>query len=108
MASKTIEDKTYWLKQIAGYKNSGLSKMAYCRQTRVSYCRFLYWLEKLAKHNDCQLTLQEDEGFIPIKPLSSAKLSSEQVMCVLELKQGHRLLIRDEAVLEKVFMLLSN
>lgn len=107
MKSKTTENKTYWLEHIASYKASGLSKSRYCLQATVCYHRFLYWFDKLAKQAAQINCGAKTEQFIPIKlaPISESK--SAEFLCVLELKQGHRLLIHNVVVLEKLISILS-
>jgi len=95
MRSKAIESKAYWTKHVEAHKASGLNKHKYCDQHKVSYHRFLYWFNKLNKKSN---------QFIKIKlnPESEQTAHSAKTLCVLEFKQGHRLLVHNEAVLAKV------
>jgi len=113
MRPKAIEDKSYWLKHVENYKASGLNKNRYCVQHSVSYHKFLYWFDKLTSQSSSSRTVRKaaDQAnqFIKIKLNSEAKQisGSAKPLCILELKQGHRLLVHNEAILEKLFLLLS-
>jgi len=121
MSSNAIESELYWLKHVKAYKASGLNKHKYCNQHGIVYHRFLYWFDKLTPQTaqshmvnniDDKQKNQNLNQFIKVK-LSSERDSAlnqpclSKPLCVLELKQGHRLFVHDEAILEKIFLLLS-
>ncbi len=108
MALTTIENRTYWLKQIKNYKTRGYpSKSAYCRETGVNYARFIYWSEKLGRQLPQGSIATKAKEFIPITVAPKSPHNLATPLCILELKQGHRLLIQNESVLEKIFLLLG-
>ncbi len=99
MASTIIETKSYWLKQIKNYKTSGLpSKSVYCREAGVSYHRFIYWSEKLGKELAKENFATKPKEFIPVKLTPKSAPSTTAPLYILELRQGHRLLIQSESV----------
>jgi len=89
IVSNPLLDEAYWREHIAGYRNSGLSKVEYCNQKQVPYNKFLYWCNKLSKDS---------------KPLIPVKIKERviEAPCVLELREGHKLLIYEEGMLLKV------
>ena len=42
------EQEQLWQQRITEWQASGLSGMAYCKQQSLTYCRFVYWRNKLA------------------------------------------------------------
>ena len=108
MATKVIEDKSYWLQHISDYKSSGVSnKSAYCLQAGVTYHRFLYWFEKLSRELVDKNTPRKPEQLIPVQVAAKPQTRATTPLCILEFKQGHRLLVHNESVLEKLIILLS-
>ena len=110
MRSHAIENKSYWLKHIESYNASGLNKNRYCNQHDIAYHRFLYWFEKLDKKTSRPSANNKTNQFIPIKEaraITPKNLKPTEALCILELKQGHRLLVHNEAILEKLFLLLG-
>ena len=109
MRSRAIENESYWLKHVESYKASGLNKHKYCDQHGVSYHRFLYWFEKLNKKPSHSATGKKANQFIKIKLTSEVDQAaySTNPLCILELKQGHRLIVHNELVLIKILSLLS-
>ncbi len=121
MRSRAIEDESYWLKYVGNYKASGLNKHKYCKQHGIVYHRFLYWFAKLAVRQlqsraannvDDKQKNQNSNQFIKVKLSSEHNFAlgqpcSAKPLCILELKQGHRLFIYNEDVLERIFLLLG-
>ncbi len=114
--SSLVEDKGYWLKHVENYKASGLNKNRYCIKHDVTYHKFLYWFDKLTvkalQPQTARTNTSKTDQFIKVK-LNSEHISTidqsraTKPLCILELKQGHRLLVHNEAALEKLFLLLS-
>jgi hypothetical protein len=44
--SKTSDKATLWRQHIEGWRNSGLTQQAYCRENQLSYPSFGYWLKR--------------------------------------------------------------
>ena len=86
-------DNTHWQMHYESMKLSKLSRSAYCRQHELNYDRFCYWIRK-------QKPKTEDH-----KPLISVRLKPEpiahrqDIVCTLELKNGHALKIHDTQAL---------
>ena len=113
MRSKATKDKAHWLKHIESYKASGMNKNKYCDQHGITYHRFLYWFDKLTSKSLQLQTIRKNTNkanqFIKVKLNSKPDQMTRSIkpLCILELKQGHRLFVHDEAALEKLFLLLS-
>ena len=109
MRLKATEDKAYWLKHVEGCKASGLNKNRYCVQYGVSYHRFLYWFDKLNAKVSRSIASKKANQFIKVKLNSESEqvTSSTKPLCILELRQGHRLFVHNESVLVKALSLLS-
>jgi hypothetical protein len=84
-------DKAYWRRHVEDYQASGLKKVTYCTNNNVPYHKFLYWHNKLTRKRTNQL--------MPVKIKSAIR---SEALCVLELKQGRRVLIYDEGILLKL------
>jgi hypothetical protein len=85
-----------WKEHARRQKESGLSRIAYCRKHQLSYTKFGYWERKWR---------QETTGskLVPIHLNEPTKIVSETI-CTLSLKNGHELKIHDKTILP---MLLS-
>ena len=117
MRAKSIEGKAYWLKHIKNYKASGLNKNRYCNQYGITYHKFLYWFDKLAiealQPQSVNKKANKANRFIKVKLNSEHDSVFDQsnhlkLLCIMELKQGHRLLIHDADILEKLLLLLND
>lgn len=110
MHPQTIEEKSYWIKHVDAYRRGNFaSKAAYCSKFGVCYHRFLYWCQKIIKELANKGGLQRDALFMPIKvvPQELPVTSPASLLCTLEFKQGHKLNIHNESVLEKLINLLG-
>jgi len=83
---------SYWQGHVTSQASSPFSKRAYCREHSIPYSQFLYWFKKLNKKNN---------AFIPIKRKEQATAMASG-LCTIELSQGHRLVIHDEALLPRL------
>ena len=109
MKSRVTENTAYWLKHVEACKISGLNKHKYCDQHGVSYHRFLYWFDKLNKKPNHLAANSKTNQFIKVKLNSETEhmTYSAKPLCILELKQGHRLIVHNESVLVKILSMLS-
>lgn len=126
MKTNAIEDKNYWVNHVEQYSSGAainkMSKMAYCRQAKINYHRFLYWYRKIIKVQVNKGKLPREALFMPIK--MAAKQSNQtqknddyrndhcgkqhnDLLCSLEFKQGHKLMIYNESVLQNLITILS-
>jgi uncharacterized Rmd1/YagE family protein len=46
MALSPEERKSFWAEQIDKWRESGLSRTAYCKQTGINLSQLVYWLKK--------------------------------------------------------------
>jgi hypothetical protein len=59
---RPLSRTAYWQEQINRWKTSGQSRLAYCKQHRLSYPQFRYWQRKL--HDD---RLPAHRGFVAVE-----------------------------------------
>ena len=81
------ETDTFWNHHNKNLKISGLSRQDYCRQNKVNYARFSYWL--------CKQTTQTP-SLIPLalKP-ETRTIPAAPTLCTLSLNNGYDLKIHD-------------
>jgi hypothetical protein len=85
-----------WKERAKHQKESGLSRMEYCRKHQLSYTQFGYWERKWREE-------AVSSNLVPIHLNDPGKIAPETV-CTLALKNGHELKIHDKTLLP---MLLS-
>jgi len=108
MRTEAIEKKSYWIKHVDAYRRGNFaSKTAYCNKSGVSYHNFLYWYQKIIHELVNKDELSPRKLFVPIQVTTREPSISTSPLCTLEFKQGHRLKIHSELVLEKLINLLS-
>ena len=110
MNPQAIEKKSYWVKHVEAFQRSKFaSKAAYCAKTGINYHKFLYWYCKLIKELANKDNLLREALFMPIKITAQnpPAVSIPSLLCTLEFKQGHKLNIHNESVLEKLVNLLN-
>jgi len=96
----TIDKKQFWKEHVKSQRESGLSKVAYCRKHQLNYDQFGYWDQKSRQQT-------VSSGLLPVKlSRSSSPTTNSQTpaLCTLMFKNGHALQIHDKSVLS---MLLS-
>ena len=92
------EDENFWRKHVIAFPKSGLTKKAYCRQHKVNYPRFFYWIRKISS----ALKTSHQNLTTVIPPLLPVQLKQESdhlnhgIHCALSLKNGSTLHIHDE------------
>jgi hypothetical protein len=86
-----VEDEAFWKHHIEQYKASGSARADYCRLNKLNYHRFGYWLHK---NKGTQLK----ESLVAVK-LAAEPLSSQVLLCTLNLRCGHMLQIYEKSVL---------
>ena len=90
--------KQIWKERVKRQKESGLSRIAYCRKHQLSYEQFGYWERKYQqKANSSKL--------VPIH-LNKPTTMAPETVCALSLKNGHELKIYDKALLPLLLSLL--
>ena len=89
-----LEKSNFWQNHFKQQKESGLSRVEYCKQHQLSYVRFGYWLGKLQE--------QPSSTLLPIHldiTQSSPGIAVPHAVCTLILKNGCELKIHDKSVL---------
>ncbi|MET4028477.1 hypothetical protein ABIE59_004028 [Marinobacter sp. MBR-99] len=66
------ERKQAWQQHITDWQASGLSGMAYCKQQTLTYCRFVYWRQKLTGSEEPGKADQARSGFARVAPMPDA------------------------------------
>ena len=92
-----------WQIHVDAFEQSGLSKVAFTKQTGINYNQFLYWYRKLSKEHS------ERNGFVPVSVKPDDALDERSVeqptsqtdncLGVLEFPSGLRLHIHDAELL---------
>jgi hypothetical protein len=84
-----VEDESFWLNHYESQKLSGHSRADYCRHHKLNYDRFGYWIHKWKHQNT----------LIPVKLKLADEVMPQQILCTLNLKNGHCLKIYDAKAL---------
>lgn len=93
-----------WKEHAQRQKDSGLSRVAYCRKHQLSYDQFGYWLQKWRQ----QTMSSQSVKLLPIHVSKSFKMHDalqSETICTLAFKNGHVLKIHDKSVLTMLFSL---
>ncbi|MCW8397634.1 transposase [Legionella sp. PATHC038] len=85
-----------WMEHVTHQKESGLSRVTYCRKHQLNYHQFGYWERKY----------REEIASSKLVPIQLNKLTQRapETVCTLVLNNGHELKIHDQTLLP---MLLS-
>lgn len=111
MISEHIESTSYWAKHVKTYKHSNYpNKRSYCLDKDLNYNKFLYWYRKLIMKLENKNKPTQESPFIPMQVTKThvRKQIAEELLCILEFKQGHKLKIYTESIMAKLISLLSN
>ena len=76
---KSVQSVDYWPKQVASWKESGLSQSAYCRQAGISNKRFYYHMQRLTKDAGTP-ALRFIEAKVALNPAVEQKQESKFTM----------------------------
>ena len=60
----------FWQQTLADWTASGLSGAAFCREHALSYCRFIYWRQKLNDRREPNDSAQAGPGFARVAPVA--------------------------------------
>ena len=89
--SQLTEGESFWKRHLELLKSSELSRVQYCREHKLNYHRFGYWLSKWSRQTSA--------------PLITVKLKPEQpfeqkvTLCTLNLSNGRTLCIHEQQAL---------
>jgi len=79
------ELNNHWQQQVDAWKNSGLSQVAFCKQQKLVYHRFIYWKLKFA--GSSQANQQSHlSSFVKVK--ATVKRSATEANLSLTLPNG--------------------
>lgn len=95
--SRSIESKVFWQEQLDKFKASGLARSQYCRDNKINYDRFGYWIKRLTSVSP---------SFVPIKVEVPTSTASQLVLCTIELR-GHIIKIYELSALSFLLERLS-
>ena len=100
----TCNKEQFWKKHAKSQRESGLSRVAYCRKHQLNYEQFGYWEQKWRQASGARL--------LPVHVASAswAKIKADQhikTACTLTLKNGHVLQVHDQSVLPLLLSLLG-
>ena len=69
MKAGSSERRAIWKKRIEEFRNSGLSRRAYCEKNGITKSTLDYWFTRINKH-------QKAEGLVELKMDNAAELKS--------------------------------
>ena len=84
-------------------KDSGLSRLAYCRKHQLNYDHFNYWFRKDKKEVRQLVPVKLRQ---PVEPASFSSISAT-VLCTLTLRSGGVLQVHDKSLLPLIFSELN-
>jgi hypothetical protein len=97
------EDEVFWKKHIETHLTSGLSKRSYCKENRINYARFFYWIKKFSQQpKSSTLTSNQLLPVQLIRTNPSAVINKKEIQCTLVLKNGCELRINDHQSLSQI------
>lgn len=76
---KNAPSSDYWPKQVASWKESGLSQSAYCRQVGINNKRFHYHMQRLTK-DEGKPALRFIEAKVVLNPAVEQKQAPKPTM----------------------------
>ena len=87
----------------AKQKDSGLSRLAYCRKHQLNYDHFNYWFRKENKEVRQLVPVKLSQ---PVEPTSFPSISAT-VLCTLTLSSGSVLQVHDKSILPLILSELN-
>lgn len=64
---QTLSREAFWQRHVCQWRDSGMSKMAYCQQYSLVYHQMVYWSSKQKVCNRDEPYADEDlKGFVPV------------------------------------------
>lgn len=100
----TLDQEQFWKEHAKNQRESGKSRVAYCRKHQLNYNQFGYWEQKW-RH---QATVSS--GLLPVHVNRMSKITNApqpSTLCTVSFKNGHELKIHDKAVLPMLLSLWS-
>lgn len=106
--SECIENQGYWREQSNLWESSGLSQKKFCKQTGLSYRRFVYWrnlLKEDKNHSSRPKLLKISTTGVELKPSSIVEASPGLEVV---LPTGIKIYIKVEADISKASGLIHS
>lgn len=97
------EKEALWKEHAKRQRESGLSRVAYCRKYQLSYDQFGYWVQKWRQQSAPARLLPINLSNLP----TTISIPKTQPLCTLTFKNGHELKIHDKSVLPMLLSLWS-
>ena len=98
-SSTTTEGEAFWKRHSELQKSSGLSRIEYCREHKLNYHRFGYWLKKFSH--------SEPSSLITVKIKPEQPTERKVMLCILNLANNRTLCIYDKHALTLILEKLS-
>lgn len=99
------EKEQYWQEHARLQKESGLSRIGYCRKHKLNYDHLSYWEQKWRRQQTVSTRL------LPVvqvtKPAKATTNPQIETICTLVFKNDHELRIHDKAVVSLLLSLWS-
>ncbi len=98
------EREQYWKKQVTGWRSSGQSQVAFCRENGLSRWGFLYWKRKLLGNSSVG-----DTVFVQVPSPLEMKLAQRSSISI-EIDSRHRIEVAegfDSATLKQILDVLE-
>ena len=65
---RSISREAFWLRHVEQWRESGLSKMAYCQQNSLVYHQMVYWSSKSTRETDVAKGASNDFIAVSVTP----------------------------------------
>jgi len=99
--TRKAEKESYWKQQSELHKESGLSRVKYCRLNNVNYDMFAYWISKWKKAQSSSSLLSSPLVTVKLKS-SIEPLLPQSCLCTLSFSGGSILKIHDTQALRVI------
>lgn len=97
------EKEQFWMGHAKCQRESGLSRIAYCRKHQLNYDQFSYWKQKWRQQTTSARLLPVNLNKLP----TITDIPQNQTICTLAFKNGHELKIHDKSILHILLSLWS-
>ena len=104
VTKKSETQEQFFKEHIAKQKDSGLSRLAYCRNHLLNYDHFNYWFRKDKKEVQQLVPIKLSQ---PVEPTPFKSINATGVLCTLTFKSGGVLQVHDKSILPLIFSTLN-
>lgn len=99
----TLDKEQFWKEHAKRQRESGQSRMSYCRKHQLNYDQFGYWKQKWRQQTASSKLLPIHLNRMP----NITDCLPPDIICTLIFKNGHELKIYDKGVLPLLLSLWS-